>query len=59
MDWLSPAINCPALANVINIWVGKLSTRYLRVALGSELMALNEYKMRLNTFVMYHSDGTE
>lgn len=52
MDWLSPAINCPVLANVMNVGVGKLDTWYLCVALGSELMAINEYKMRLNTFVM-------
>lgn len=51
MDWLGLALNCPALPNVMNIWVGKLSAWCLYAALGSELMAINEYKRRLNTFI--------
>jgi len=59
MDRLSPALNCPVLPNVMNIWVGKLSAWCLCVALGSELMATDEYKMRLNTFIMQPTDGAE
>lgn len=51
MDQLSLGSNCPELANVTNVWVGELSAWCLHEALGSELMATNEYKMRLDIFV--------
>lgn len=46
-----PALNCPALHNVTNIWVGKLSSWCLYAALGRELMVTNERAVRLKTFV--------